>query len=205
MVPLANYCVAISPDGRLLATTAGVRTRDGRDLLVYGQIPGCGQFYGAEFSQDGSLLAIVASEGCVIVWNARTLEKAAEHRNAQHMVTVAISRDRKWLVTGEDEGAVRLWSVQPLREIAVLGRHAARVKSVAFAPDGLTVASAGDDKMIALWDVRRRKLRTRIGTHATPIYSIAFSNDGRRLVSGEHDRSVRIYTRQRMLWGVRLQ
>jgi WD40 repeat protein len=108
-------------------------------------------------------------------------------------------------VTGEDQGAVRLWATHPLREVAVLGRHAARVKSVAFAPDGKTAASAGDDGMIALWDVRQRKLRTRIGTHASPVYAIAFSPDGTHLVSGEHDRSVRVYTRRRTLWGFKLE
>jgi WD40 repeat protein len=201
-----NYCLLFSPNGRFLVSTPRIMTIDGRVLVDLTRQWMRGQVYGADFSDDGRFLATAVSDGWVAVWDGhtfRTLEK--EKASNTHQITVSVSPDGKWLATGEDEGAVRLWSVNPLRQVAVLGRHTARVKSVAFSPDGATVASAGDDKMIALWDVDRRKLRTRVGTHASPIYSVAFSPDGRRLVSGEHDRSVRLYTRQRTLWGFRLE
>jgi len=208
--PLATYCVALSPDGRLVATSHGVfNTTDGRALIEFypeGKNWKYGNVYGVAFSADGRRVATAMSEGWVGLWDVESARPIEIRELANtHQITVAVSPDGKWLVTGEDEGAVRLWSVNPLRDVAVLGRHAARVKAVAFAPDGATVASAGDDKMIALWDVKRRKLRTRIGTHASPVYSVAFSPDGRRLVSGEHDRSVRLYTRKRTLWGFRLE
>ena len=71
-------------------------------------------------------------------------------------MTVSFSRDNKQLVTGDDEGSVQLWEIEPLREVALIGRHSSRVKSVAFSPDGREVVSAGDDKNINLWDVSRR-------------------------------------------------
>jgi len=147
----------------------------------------------------------VSPDGWLLLWNTDTWQLLEQQQFVgARLICVSISRDRKWLVTGEDDGAVRLFSVEPLREIAVMGRHAARVKSVAFSPDGATVASAGDDKMIAIWDVKRRKLLARVGTHASPVYSVTFSPDGTQLASGEHDHSVRLYTRHRALWGYRL-
>ena len=204
----ASYAIDVSPDGRRLATSNGLHaTADGKTLVWFRatRVWTFATIYGATFSPDGQRLALVTDTGWVLIADGvsgRLLEKV--YVPATHQISVDFSPDGKWLVTGEDQGAVRLWSVSPLRETAILGRHTARVKSVAFAPDVETVASAGDDKMIALWDVERRKLRTRIGTHASPIYSIAFSPDGRRLISGEHDRSVRIYTRRRSLWEMRL-
>ena len=207
----AGLCLAMSPDGRLLATTKGVYSIDGRLLVDFAEttLPNIRDYYsnphvyGVSFSADGRRLAAVTEGGLVMVWDARTLRLMEwQQVPSTSQISVALSADGERMITGEDEGAVRLWSVAPLRQEAILGRHAARVKSVAFAPDGKTAASAGDDKMIALWDVDRRAMRTRIGTHTSPVYSVAFSPDGRQLVSGEHDRSVRLYTRRRSVWGV---
>jgi len=203
--PNFSYCFAISPDGRLVANTSGVWNREGRMLLDLRELS-MGQVYGLAFSDDGTKLATAVSSGEVSVWDTRTFKLAARRVVPKtHQISVSFSPDGKFLATGEDEGKVRLWSVSPLRELAVMGRHAARIKSVVFSPDGRYVASAGDDKMIALWDVRRRKLHARVGTHSSPIYALAFSPDGRQLVSGEHDRTVRLYTRQRTLWGMKLE
>ena len=204
---VAAYAVAFSPDARIVASSHGLATAaDGRYLMHFHPDKKWpyGNSYGEVYMPDGRV-ALVTDGGWVLVVDAARRRLAERHHVAgTHQISVSVSPDGKWLVTGEDEGAVRLWSASPLREIAVLGRHAARVKSVAFSPDGATVASAGDDKMIALWDVRRRALRARIGTHASPVYAVAFSPDGGRIVSGEHDRTVRVYTRQRTLWGWRL-
>jgi WD40 repeat protein len=99
-------------------------------------------------------------------------------------ITVAWSPDRKSLVTGGDDGKVRLFRTDPLREVKVIGQHSARIKSVAFSPDGKSVASAGDDQTIAVWSVNGG-LIDRIGTHAAPVLSVAFSPDGNKLLSGK--------------------
>jgi eukaryotic-like serine/threonine-protein kinase len=202
------YAVTISPDGRFVATSRAVVERAGfRPVMEFyprGENWIYAGVYGLSYFPDGRLAAVTDSGWVLVLDPERRRIAARHHVVGTHQIAVSVSPDGQWLVTGEDEGAVRLWSTDPLREVTILGRHGARVKSVAFAPDGETVASAGDDKMIALWDVKQRRLRARIGTHASPIYSIAFSRDGRRLVSGEHDRTVRVYTRQRTLWGFKL-
>ncbi|HEU4596717.1 MAG TPA: serine/threonine-protein kinase [Pyrinomonadaceae bacterium] len=200
-----SYCLAISPDGRSAATTYAVYDLEtGHPLIPQG-----GTFwryvYSATFSADGRLLIGVTDRGEIIFVNARTWQLLERQKVVDvPLISLSLSPDGRHLVTGDDGKAVRLWAIEPLRRIGVIGWHEARVKSVAFSPDGKQVASAGDDKMIALWDVSRRTLINTIGTHTSPVYSIAFSPDGQRLVSGEHDRSVRIYTRHRTLWGFRL-
>lgn len=207
-----SYCLAVSPDGRLVATSHGVyeiatghQVADFHpDAYTDPRVRCCS--YGMTFSGDGKLLAHTGSYLTLLdttTW--RVLDYAEpEIKSSQPPLFVSFSADGEWLVTGDDKGAVILWSAQPLREVAVLGRHTSRIKSVAFSPDGSEVASAGDDQTICLWDVGGRRLATRIGTHTAPVLSVAFSPDGKQIVSGEHDKSVRLYTRHRTLWGRRL-
>ncbi|MCI0391642.1 MAG: serine/threonine protein kinase [Acidobacteria bacterium] len=210
----ASYCVAVSPDGRWLATSYGVyETGGGR--LIYDfraedpppdpAVPKPTEIRSLDFSSDGRWLVSVTARGDIAVrrlgdW--RVIE--SQKLNGRHLVSVSLAPDGSRLVTGEDEGSVRLWQTQPLRETAVIGHHEARIKSVAFSPDGSQVVSAGDDKTIALWDAGGRKLITRIGLHSAPVYAVAFSPDGKQLISGGHDHLTRLYTRHRVLWGFQL-
>ena len=202
----SNYCVAISQDSQWVATTLGVySSRDGHQIVDFEKEIAGKQVYGVAFSPDGRWLACVSPFRLIAIFDTQgwQLRDKVEANDSQ-FVTVSFSHDNKHLVTGDDEGRVRLWEIEPLREIALLGNHASRVKSVAFSPDGREVASAGDDKNIYLWDVSGRRLITSIGTHSAPVISIAFSPDGKKLVAGGHDNSVRIFTRRRTLWGYNL-
>jgi WD40 repeat protein/serine/threonine protein kinase len=200
---LASYCVAISPDGRFVASSYFVyRIDGGKDVL---RPPVWDSVYAAVFSPDGRFLVGVTDKGDVLLVDAKTWQLIERQRwTNSPLVSLSLSLDGNHIVTGDDGKTVRLGTIKPLRQLGIIGQHGARVKAVAFSPDGTQVASAGDDKMVALWDVKSRKLITRIGTHTAPIYALAFSPDGRRLLTGEHDRSVREYVRQRTLWGFTL-
>jgi WD40 repeat protein len=199
-------CLAISPDGRVIATshgayesTTGRRLADfnsGNDWLSSSAI------YGLAFTADGARLAAANAYGRSVVLDTATwslIEKA--DFSPRQFISVSFAPDGKQLVTGEDGGTVQLWTAQPLRPTIVLGQHDARIKSVAFSPDGTEVVSAGDDKTIALWEVAGRRRIANIGLHTSPVYAVAWSPDGRQIISGAHDHSVRLYTRRRSLWG----
>jgi WD40 repeat protein len=202
-VPEVGYCVAVSPDGRFVASTYAIyNAQTGEPIKIKGEWR---YVYSAAFSRDGRLLIGVTDKGSVVMFETATWRELARQRWSESpLVAMSISPDGNYLVTGEDDRKIRLGTINPLQQIGVIGEHDARVKAVAFSPDGKHVASAGDDKMVALWDVSRRKLVATIGTHTSPIYALAFSPDGKRLITGEHDRSVRQYTRHRTLWGFSL-
>jgi WD40 repeat protein/DNA-binding winged helix-turn-helix (wHTH) protein len=197
----SSECFAISPDGRWIATAGAVyASKDGRKVAQVSMYS-----WSMAFSANGRWLIHPIAYGHLAVRDTQDWKIINDQEGAKSgIVAVSSSPDGKFVVTGEDEGAIRLWQLDPLRELASLGRHSARVKSVAFSPDGKQVASAGDDHVINLWDVRGRRLVSQIGTHAAPVLAIAFSPDGKHLVSGEHDNSVRLYTRHRSVWGHQL-
>jgi WD40 repeat protein len=200
-----SYCLAISPDGRFIASSFGVYSADDGHTLFLDQ-NGWHGIYSVAFTRDGKRLVGASDSGHVIVLDTETWELVERQQwSNTPLVAISLSPDGNQIVTGGDGKTVRIGTINPLRQTAVIGQHTARVKAVAFSPDGKQVASAGDDNMVALWDVNRRKLLTTIGTHTSPIYTLAFSPDGRRLITGEHDRSVRQYTRRRSLWGFSLE
>jgi WD40 repeat protein len=202
---LASYCLAISPDQRFIATSFAVYFADTGETVLYDINSAWRGVYSAAFTSDGTRLVGVTDNGYVVVLDTRTWQLVEQEKWCNDaIVAMSVSPDGNQIVTGDDGKMIRLGTISPLRQAAVIGQHTARVKAVAFSPDGKQVASAGDDKMVALWDVNRRKLITTIGTHTSPIYVLTFSPDGTRLFTGEHDRSVRQYTRRRSLWGFSL-
>ena len=205
--PRSIYCVASSPDNKWLASTDGVYdSRDGRRAVLFRSLIGPVQMYGVAFSPDGRWLAgASAVPSLVALFDTTTwqLRNKIDVTNT-NVISVSFSGDNKHFVTGDDGGSVRLWSIEPLRQVSVLGHHTSRIKSVAFSHDGKEVVSAGDDNTIRLWQVDGSGESREIGTHVKPVLSVAFAPDGKRIVSGEHDYSVRLYTRHHSLWGYRL-
>ena len=198
------YCLALSPDGRMVATSHGVyEAASGRQINL--DRFHASAIYGVAFSADGTRLAVAHAEGRQFLFDTATWRVIGQTNfSARQFISVSFAPDAEQVVTGEDGGTVQLWDTQPLHPSTVIGHHTARIKSVAFSPDGKQVVSAGDDNVIALWDVSSQKLITRIGLHIAPVYAVAFAPEGGRLVAGGHDHSVRLYTRHRSLWGFRL-
>ena len=74
--------------------------------------------------------------------------------HADWVWSVAFSPDGKTLVSGSNDGTVRLWDVTTQQQIGdPLNGHDGVIRSVAFSPDGKTLVSGGADGTARLWDV----------------------------------------------------
>ena len=71
--------------------------------------------------------------------------------------SVAFSPDGKLLVSGSEDGKVRLWNVDAQKVQSTLDSHKGAVYGVAFSPDGKQLASAGADGTARLWDAATGK------------------------------------------------
>ena len=68
----------------------------------------------------------------------------------------AFSLDRRWLATGSDDGAIRLWdlsSVDPTSRSVSLDGHRGQVHGLAFSPDGRWLVSGAADGSVRLWSL----------------------------------------------------
>lgn len=129
---------------------------------------------------DDTLEAVFAS----LSYEAPWLQMLAGH--ADYVNSVAFSPDGATLVSGSDDGTVRLWDVAS-GEARVLEGHDGYVNGVAFSPDGSQVASASDDYTVRLWDVASGELLTIFPTESDDLSSVAFSPDGTKVAAGSYN------------------
>ena len=118
-----------------------------------------------------------------------------EHRfSEKHKVySVSFSHDGKTIVSGNEDGTVKLWNLEG-KELKTLVGHRAVVTSVSFSPDGKTIASAsgGLDRTIKLWNLEGKEIKTLTG-HGAPVTSVTFSSDGKTIASGSRDGTVKLW------------
>jgi WD40 repeat protein len=95
------------------------------------------------------------------------------------------SPDGQRIVTGSDDGMLRIWDSKTGREEKSIRGHEGMVTGVCWGPDGKQIASVGTDNTVRVWDADSGwELRAYRGHDAFP-YEISYSADGRRLVTAD--------------------
>jgi WD40 repeat protein/serine/threonine protein kinase len=109
--------------------------------------------------------------------------------------SVAVSRDSKRVVSGGQDGKVKIWDAETGAEIATLIGHTEDVFSVAIDRSGKLIASGSLDNTIRLWDMNTHaNVLTIERAHSEWVTVVAFSPDGKHLFSCcEEDRNVKMW------------
>ncbi len=103
--------------------------------------------------------------------------------NSGWVNSVAFSPDTRYILSGSDDGTVRLWEVVNGKELHVFEGHTGKVTSVAFSPDGRHILSGGYDNQIILWNAHNGQ-EIRRNNNNVEISSVAFSPDGGSIIAG---------------------
>jgi WD40 repeat protein len=126
-------------------------------------------------SPDGTRLAVALYDGKVSLCDVRDGEETRQFpavgppegkfagislRDSNRAVVVAFSPDGRWLLSGCDDGHVRVWEVATGAEVLRRTGHEGGVLDVAIGPDGRTALSSGNDGQAYLWDLRPAPLPT---------------------------------------------
>ena len=114
-------------------------------------------------------------------------------KHTDNINSVVFSPDGEMLVSGSDDGSIRLWDVATAQQIGEpLKGHTVGVNSVIFSPNGKVLASGS--RSIRLWDVATaQQIGDPLTGHTNYIESVVFSPDGEMLASGSYDESIRLW------------
>ena len=123
------------------------------------------------FSLDGQLLASMAADGSLAVWNtaARQLRYVlqAPQNNSPSITLLHFSPQGESLAVGQLDGVVQLWDLAQQKRTDLIaafpGRSAQRLEridSLAFSHNGHLLAAAGsENRQVAMWEVPSHKSR----------------------------------------------
>ncbi|HKR48595.1 MAG TPA: pentapeptide repeat-containing protein, partial [Pseudonocardiaceae bacterium] len=98
--------------------------------------------------------------------------------------SVAYSPDGTHLLTGGDDGSVRIWDAATGEPVRHLTGHTGRVWSVAYAPDNTHLLTGGADGSVRVWDATTGEPIRHLTDHTGAVLSVAYAPDNTHLLTG---------------------
>jgi len=138
----------------------------------------------AEFGNN--LIALDASTGTKVA----TLEGHNDWINA-----LRISPDGRWMATGSDDDAIKVWDLQSNSLKHTLNAHGDDINDVAWHPDSRMLAATADDGRLSIWDAHTGALLQVLEEgESADGEAIAFVNGGRELLWADDTAGLRRFS-----------
>jgi WD40 repeat protein len=176
------YTVAVSPDGRLVATGSFDRTvrlwdsATGMEARLLGGKTGHqNQVLSVAFSPDGDILASGGSDNSVKLWELPSAKPASTIALSAPPTSATITADGKTAAVAQNDGTIRLWTLPEGKPGLILTGHGGPVAGIAFVGNGPTLVSVGADRTLRYWNTTKGEPLAVVGAAVAEITGLCTS------------------------------
>lgn len=106
---------------------------------------------------------------------------------------LVIPQDNRTVISGANDGTVRVWDIEDGTERLTLRGHDGAVWSLALTPDDQTVVSGATDGTVRIWRTRDGAQQHVLREHEGSVWSVAVTPNGRLAISGSSDGTARVW------------
>ncbi|QYZ78072.1 TIR domain-containing protein [Methanofollis formosanus] len=214
--------VAVTPDGQRVVVGSWYGQFNVHDLksgeVLYWTVEHKGPVITIAVSTDGLRGVSGSRDESLRVWNLETGEllRTLTGRNngsalfsenpfesvsnslwiPRSISAIAMTPDSRHLISGFDDGFLKVWDLKTREEKAILGSHRGRllsgqVATILVTPDGQHVVSGSRDTL-KFWNLSDFEEVYSLNSQIERFDSIALTPDGRRIVSGSNNHTLKI-------------
>jgi sugar lactone lactonase YvrE len=199
----AAYALAVSPDGKFIATGAydqKIRLWDaatGKEIaLLKGHN---GAVNGLSFRPDGKVLASASADRTVKLWSIPTGQRLDTlSQPTKEQTSVVFSADGKTLFAAGGDNRIRVWAISAAAKegtnkiLTSRFAHEGGILNLALSADGKRLASTATDKTLKLWNTADLTEKLLLEKQPDWTSSLTFT-DKAQLIAGRVDGSWQLY------------